>query len=698
MSENNDRHKIVDLYHDGLKAQRRANREFWVNCAFLRGNQWVHFNRETSWLEEVPNDEDRVRATINRLWPGSRTIISKLVQRPLVFEVRPNSADDVAIEGSKIAESIAYAVAREHQWEQLRESVAWATWKGGTAAICTDWNPTKGKPTALADDGRMLPSGDTQETALSIAEFVVQPGTRVAREGNWWIKAQALPPSQVQGMFGLDKEPDSDATTGLSALERGLVGSAFSGSHGPQADKDSHDTPLTLVLTYYERPNPRCKKGKMEVVVNNKTVWGPKDWPFPFVDHLNLTTCRETVVENTWLGETVMTIARPVQAAYNAAWSNILEHSDIAGNARLATPQSSVELTEQYTDLVGEQIVYADGLDQPRWIEPPQLPAWLSQMPGELRNEIDDILGVHDVSRGSAPANIESGYGLAVLAEQDATPIGKMAGSMARMFSEAMSDVLALYADNVKETRTAVVQLPGEPAQTTTWSGEDIAGQTTAIVPIELVAPRSAAAQAQMAEKMLEMGLITTIAELARLSEAPGERQMVEAVAPDVARARRENAAMAQKDVRIPEDWDDHAIHIAEHNAFRKTARYEGLDVETKKVFAAHIQAHETLGAESAARQQGAMAAGGPALAAVPKVDGAEMLPVMEGLPELPMDPNAPPPIDQQTVTDQLMGDPMAAAAAADAEAMAVGAAETQGDLERDALLELAAITQGGAG
>lgn len=689
MAEKKDTHPLFDLYMQGLKSQRRANRNYWVNAAFLQGDQWIFFSPETNMLTEVPNSEDRVRATINKLWPGSRTIISKLVQRPLAFEVRPNSSDDVAIEGAKISESIIYAVAREHEWESLRESAAWAAWKGGTGAICVDWNPTKGKPVALASDGATLAAGDTQETALSLPEFVIQPGARVAREAHWWIKAQALPVDQAKADYGLEEDPQPDATTGLSSLERGLVGSMGSGLHGPVADRDNvHDTPLVLVLTYYERPNPNCKEGKVEVVINNKTVWGPKPWPFPFKDHLNISTCRETIKENTWMGDTAISAARPVQAAFNAAWSNILEHADVAGNARMRTPQSSVELTEQYTDIIGEQIVYADGMDKPDWMEPPQLPGWLLQMPGELSAEIDNILGVHDVSRGSAPANIESGYGLAVLAEQDATPIGKLAGSMARMFGEVASDVLAVYADNVKEKRTAVVMMPGEPAQTTTWSGADIAGQTTATVPIELVAPRSAAAQAQMAQKMMEMGLITTIEELTRLSEAPGERQIVEAVRPDVARARRENAEMAQGNVSIPEDWDDHQIHIQEHNAFRKTARYEKLPQKIKEIYAAHVQAHETLGAEEAARQQQSMNVGGPALAATPKADGSETLPVA--------DPNAIPPPDEQTVMDQLAGDPAAAVAAADAQAMAEGAAITQGDMERDAMLALTEIATGG--
>lgn len=217
------------------------------------------------------------------------------------------------------------------------------------------------------------------------------------------------------------------------------------------------------MLTYYERPNPANEKGKIEVVVDDQTVWGPKEWPFPFVDYLNLVTMRETMVENTWVGETAMSAARPIQAAYNMAWSSILEHMDNAGAAKLLRPQSSIELSEQYTDIIGEQIPFMDGLDKPSYLSPPQLPAWLLNAPSELLIQIDDILGVHDVSRGSAPANIESGYGLAVLAENDATPIGKLSSSMARMFGRLGSMVLKIYEAEVKETRTAVVQQPGQP-------------------------------------------------------------------------------------------------------------------------------------------------------------------------------------------------------------------------------------------
>lgn len=679
-------HPVRDKYMRGLKAQRWASHNYWANAAFLRNEQWVHVNKITHRLEHVPDDPDRVRATINVMWPNSRTIMSKLTQRELQFEVPPNSADDVAIEGSRVAEAILEAVKDEHQWESLRESTGWSVWKGGTAAICVDWDPERGKPTALSDDARLLPSGDTVETALSLAEFVVQPGSREAERAYWWIKAQALPPEVVKATYNLDNIPLADATPGLSGLEGKLVAAQAMGQQGP-GDIDA--VPLTLVLTYYERPNPETPKGKVEVVVGGKSVWGPKEWPFPFVDYLNLATCRETVVENQWLGETVLTVARPVQVAFNAAWSNILEHSDIAGNARMLTPESALQLAEQFTDKIGEVVPYMDGMDKPSWLEPPQLAQWLLMMPKELRQEIDNIMGVHDISRGQSPANIESGYGLAVLAEQDATPIGKMAKSSALMWERVASMVLKLYEAEVDEKRTAVVKVTGAPPDTVQWSGKDIAGQTEAKVPLDLVLPRSRAAQMQLAEKALQMGMISTIEDFTRVAELPGERQLIEAVREDVARARRENHALAMGRVSLPEDWDDHAVHIAEHNRFRKSARYERLDDDIKNLFAEHIQAHETTAAEEAGEAQQRANMGGPTLAAVPRADGANVEPQ-------PFEEEEVPAEDGITALDQLEGDPEAAGMREIAEASSMGAAEEQGQMERDAILALME-TQGGA-
>jgi len=596
--------------------------DYWLNHAFLLGSQWVWFHPQTRRLDEIPRDPERVQATMNRLWPNSRIIISKAMQRELTFEVPPSAADDASIRGAKIAESIVEVTRVEHDWEKLREEWYWTAWKGGTAVVCVDWDPKAG--TAVlpgdADSGaEPVMGGDTVETVLSIAEVAVEPGVRDAERASWWIKCEALPPSTVMGSYGLSALPAADASAGMTPFQRKLLSEHAGGSSDDSAD-------LTLVLTYYERPNPNRPDGAIAVVVGNEIVGGGvKPWPFPFTDHLNFALGCETPIETKWAGETVLTMARPVQVAYNASWSSIIEHMKNAGNARLAVPQSSIDLMEHFTDLPGEQVPYPDGLAHPEWISPAQMPAWWIEQPVRLREEMDDIMGVHDISRGEAPVNIESGYGLSVLAEQDTTPVGKLVKTSAVVWSKVATMCLQLYAANVMTTREAIVRTPSQPPTTAHWTGADLKGQLRATVPMESVLPRNKAAMAALAEKLVTMGLITTFEQFATIAEVPGYRSLIDRVNPDTAKARRENHMMSLGRPAVPESFDKHDIHLNELNDYCKSPDYEMLDDSVKTIFEDHRQAHVTMAAEEAGSMR-ARAAVDPVLAAVPDGYGSTTL------------------------------------------------------------------------
>lgn len=586
--------EVSDKFSKSRSNTKSYVHDYMTNHAFLLGNQWVWLNPVTETLYGEPRDPDRVQATMNRLWPASRTIIGKLTQRALTFDVLPNGSDDVAVRASRTAEAILSTIHRTHQWEAKRESAAWAAWKGGTAIICVDWDPKANSGVTL-DSGEELPSGDSIETVLSISEAYLPPGTKSVDQAIWWIKAQTMPSEDVKRIYDLEKLPPADGNTISN-----IVTSRMDATEG--------NASMTKVLTYYERPNRDRPEGMICVVVDNKIVEGPGPWPFPWKDKLNFAIIRETSSETHWPGITVMTQARPVQMAYNASWSSVIEHMKNAGNARLAVPTSSIEFMDQATDLAGEFLPYPDGSALPEYISPPSMPNWWVEQPEHIKAELDDQLGVHDVSRGVSPANIESGYGLSILAEQDSTPVGRMVKDMAIAFGEVASMVLKLYEAEVGDSRKATIQVEGLPPEEVHWTGSDISGQTTAIVPLEAIIPKSRATSIATADKMVQMGLITDPEMYYEVAELSDRGQVSAITNPDAAKARRENHMMAIGSVMIPATFDVHAIHIKELNDFRKSARYENLPQDIKNIFDQHVTAHETMEAEEAGRQAAKLA------------------------------------------------------------------------------------------
>lgn len=642
MSDSLGANYVLDIYNEGVQEIREELRNYWLNHSFLLGYQWTFWNNDQRRLDNVANEGDRIQATMNRMRANMRVIMANLTQRELSFENPPTAYDDATIRSARIGEAVIEDIRHDHSWEALREKHLQALVKGGTAAISVDWDPD---------------NKTTVETVLPLGDFIIEPGSLDARRARYWIRKQALPQDEVYSMFKEyfpDGPPPTASAASLDPYMHRIVGDNL-GLGGEMVDR-------TFVFTYYERPNPLCPKGKILVEVDGKIVQYVDGWPFPFKDRLNLAVATETTVENRWYGASFLDDVRPVQVALNATWSNILEHLRDAGTARLLVPTSAVDLINSISDAPGEMMEYPDGTAAPSYLTPAQLTGWIREMPEMLGALIDDIMGVHDVSRGMAPANIESGLGLSILAENDSSPVGRMIKETARIWTEVAQMVLMLHGQEVKGERETTI-LQGMSPVREDWKGSDIGGQTRVYIPLDSVIPRSRAAQQAFADRALEMGLIEGVAQYARVAELPGQEDLIAAAQPDVAKARRENAAFVLGEVPLPAPFDDHESHIMEHNDFRKTARYEQLAMEDREVVDDHIQAHETMAAEEAgiAQQQHAVA---PALAAAPNADGSMIdpelleagMPPMEEMPEPPPTSDNPA-IDPTSMTNTLLSE-----------------------------------------
>ena len=431
-------------------------------------------------------------------------------------------------------------------------------------------------------------------------------------------------------MFGLEKEPTGDANSVDGIYRLG------------ESARDATDASLTMVLTLYQRPVDG-EEGFVAVVVNDQVV-RRDPWPFPFTDRLNVATACVQPLHATWLGHTPVSDAVPIQALYNASWSSIIEHLRQAGNARLWVPMGSVDDIEELTDTPGEAVEYNPiGNLRPVYESPPAMPDWWIRQPSMLGESLDDVLGVHDVSRGVAPGGVESGVALSILSENDDTPVGAFAKELGECWGRVATMVLQLLEARVIETRTATIVMPSGIPEVVQWSGGDLAGQTTAEVPIDSVLPRSRAAQAAYAMQLYDRGIIKSPQDLAKIADLPDQDDLLEGIDPDTARARRENYQLAVGVVRTVDQIDDHANHMETHRNFMKSDRYEHLNPQAQQLFVAHLAAHEMYAAQQAAQQTNALQAGGPAAALIPTAASTVLPPdVLAGAQPMQPAPQAP--------------------------------------------------------
>jgi hypothetical protein len=597
---------IKRAWEQGDKALAQERRDYWLNYAFFAGEQWVYWHERSQEIAEFPRDRnsDRVRLTVNRVQPNLITVLAKLTKRDLTFEVKASGADDSTVSGARLGEHILEAHRSDDGWEYVRRDELFAAFLGGTSAVAIEWDPQAGETLSIDEaNGNTIGTGEVRLTPLSIVEFTLEPGTRRDRDARWWMMAKAIPIEQAQEHYNLSWKPDADASAHAGPMQRRLFR-----ERGYPTNVD-----LCTVYTYYERPNRKRKKGRMVVVIGNRTVYD-RDWPFDFDDGLNIQVFHQSRLPQRWTGHSMVSDVRPLQVAYNHAMSNLAEHMKLAGNARLAIPDTSMQYIEDLTDEPGEIIPYdPTGGGRPAYLEPPNIPRWIIDHANRLEQKIDDLMYVHGISRGQAPGDRNSGLALSILAEKDETPLGLMSQDQAHGWARIGSLTLKLWEQKAIETREARVISDSGVALVREWTGKMLKGQTRAHVPLESVMPHSKAAMQawmmDMADRFPQV-MPQNPAVLARLMELPHASMFGELVDADVSEAEIENHLMsigvipALDDEPFPTKWQDHAKHIAEHNRFRKTRAYQYAPADHRQIVDWHIKAHENLATEQAIEQR----------------------------------------------------------------------------------------------
>lgn len=615
---------IRTQWQRGDQALAEEREDYWTNYSFVEGNQWVFWHAPSRTVADFPREttDTRTRLVSNRMQPNLVVLLTRLTKRELTFEVPASSADDNVLAGARLGEHVLEAARVDEGWEAIRRDEIHAAFLGGTSAICVEWDPKGGEELGIDDEtGKVVTGGVARLAARSITEFTLEPGTRNWRDAGWWIGATVMPPGQAREHFDMDHDPPSDKTEANGPLAKQLY----------MQRGWSTNIALSTVYTYYERPSKKNKKGRHVVIIGDEVIVD-QAWPFSF-DRLNLYPFRQLQQPKKWTGATMLNDARPLQAAFNHGMSNLTEHMKKAGNARMMIPDTSGVDPDTLTDEPGEIITF-DGTQpgRPGWMEPPHLDRWLVQYVSDVGNQLDDVMAVHDISRGEAPGDRNSGLALSLLAEKDETPLGQMAHDQAEGWSYIGSLVLELLADKVTELRTATVDSQSGVPIVKEWNGKSLKGQTRARVPLDATMPHSRVAMQawvmNMAQQFpgMQQALAANPGTIAKLLDLPNASMFAQVMDVDVAQAEAENHLMSigqipsYGDQPAPLPFENHAVHIAEHNRLRKQPSYINGTPETRQIVDWHIMAHENAELEQA-RKQAEMNAILPGSAGMPQAD-----------------------------------------------------------------------------
>jgi hypothetical protein len=573
---------VDGLFNRARKARQQFEKQWYLNLAFYFGRQYAVWAPGTATgltrLWEPPAPPWRVRLITNQIRPIIRTELSKCIkERPQAFVV-PSTSDDQDTAAARAAENIfEYQRYVMEANKVMRRSIFWTLLCG--SSFIKDWY----EPDTVGPDGVAGTIKVEPVTAFHI--YIPDPQEEDLENQPYIIHCLAKSPEYVEGLYG--KKVGADSTSGSGLLEQ-----RFLNALGIESAPKSYVT----VKEAWIKPCQKFKNGAVvtwagSTILNleeNGFVYQHGQYPFTKIDH---------IPTGRFYGDSVINDLIPLQRELNRSISQIIEAKNRMAKPQLAAQKGSID-TNKVTSEPGLIILYQPGYQPPTPIPLTNLPTYVMEQIQSIKLDMQDISGQHEISKGQVPSGVTAATAISYLQESDDTKLAPTITSI----EEAVERIGRHTLSHVQQfwDLPRIVKVVGDDGQYESFelSKADIRGNTDLRIEAGSATPRSRAAKQAFITELGKMGWITPDRALRYLDMAETSK-LYEEIQVDSRQAQRENLKMAQGAPIPVNDWDNHEIHMLEHNNYRKRQAYENLPDELKAIFQQHVQTHKNVLAAS---------------------------------------------------------------------------------------------------
>lgn len=625
--------KLVERVRAGERSKRIHKAQWLLNTLYFKGYQHQSYNEALGIFQDTgPQQEWRIRLVDNYIRPIGLTMAAKLTQNRPTAIVLPATMDSDDRDKARVCQRLLDYVWEENELQpKLYEAVLWAVLTGqGFWAVYWDNNAGNFVETRDAK-GKMTTERTGFPTVDVVAPFDIgldpmandvadcEWGYRVRLVSKAWVKKQIGKKVEGadMGSFDPDLDPRQQRSSLLSDVQTGDV---YGDNYVP-------------VWEFYD-----CVAKKLYWFTKDK-ILRVDDWPwpvpfieFPFVKNLGDVDGNVLTSGGVW-GDTVISDLIDLQRELNKTESQIIEIKNLTAFPRLLASRSAAVRMAEVTDMPGSVIPWSGNGPPPAQLPIGSIPSYVYQLPDRIIQRMFDISGVHEISQGTSPGSIQSGRGLAILAEMDATKFGPPARNISRAIRQWAIQTLKLWKAYGEYDQALKVIGGSGVLELDTFQNSDINSFDVIIQEGSTMATNKSLRTDQILQ-MWQLGIEQDPRKIKKMLEFGDTDPLAGDFGLDRLKQRREIKQILNGEDVQPNPWDDNYAHADETEVYLKSTDFEKLDNDViKERLVAHWQMHQQAMAQQqqseaiAAERRGVAASGAPPAQEMP---GASFSPGIE--------------------------------------------------------------------
>lgn|SRR3990167_12822 len=595
---------IVESKFNAAKYVRWHHEPQWfLNAAFIAGRQWIRWNRTLRTVQDLPEDPQRVRLTINRILPVFTIRKAKVLRNLPRLSVAPASTEDEDTAAAKAGSLLLQYVWDDQAMDTVVAKLMNAMMTYGTAFLKVFWDEEK-------------------ESALTevVGAFDIYPdiGANTWGDCRWMIHARPVSVDVIRAAYpGIGSYVQPENTDAQTSTYQQRLSRDNTGTKGAFFQENR-----AVLKEYWELPTDQYPEGRLIVTAGGR-VLDSREFPY---DNKELPFIPFTEIEHEsrlW-GDALVSHLLPLQKEYNKRRSHLVENANTMTRPIWLVPSGSIA-EGAFTGRPNEKVYYNPLYGKPEQALSAPIPNYVIQSEQANLQDIFEISGIHEVSRGTAPAGVESGVALAQLIERDDTsmyPIMLMVEEGMKRWGKWN---LILHDEFLRGRKMLKIVGENNELEVMEFKASDIKKNFDVRVIPARALPTSQAARQSFILQLWRDGAIVNergqpdTTRLLEMLELGNFEKHFEEASAQKSVARSENIHMLKGELAVVEEYEDHPVHMAELDRFRKSPRFKKQPEHIKQIFKQHYEDHKAAMVQTVKDVQ-ALAGGmvGPSAGAMP--------------------------------------------------------------------------------
>ena len=584
------------------REKRKALELQWrLNMNFLSGDQYCEITPTGDIDDYGKQYWWQQREVYNQIASVVETRLAKLARVKTGVAVRPTSDEDGDVYAAKLSTQVLKAA--EEGADMVRLINAASAWSeaAGTCFIKVGWDAMAGKVVGVDKKGKKVHEGDL--TVSVVPPFEIFPDNLLAGElenCRSIIHAKAYHVDEVRDIWGVDVQGED---VNVFSLDSSPLPDGNGYINGVKGVNSSLAPDHCVVLEKYELPTREQSNGRLVIVAADKLLYdgelpyinkkdGTRGYPFAVMRCLDKVGCV--------FGASVIERLIPLQRAYNDVRNRKHEYMNRLAMGVLAVEDGSVdrEILEEEGLAPGKVLVYRQGSEAPRMLDPGRIPADFVNEEERLLSEFITVSGVSELSKYSQTYSSMSGTAISLLVEQDNTRLASTSNSLRECVKQVSYLILRAYKQFAGEKRFMRLAGDNGAMQLKCFSSSDLTAEDlTFETDNEL--NDTLASRRNMVLQLVQLGILQDkdggISERnkSRVLELLGFGNWENAA--DLADCQRDAAIRENAEVKesgkCPDitDVDDDKLHIEEHT---KALLAQGLSPKAQRALGEHVNKH----------------------------------------------------------------------------------------------------------